>query len=222
MAGDPDLQTSALMLEAISEAGADAIELGIPYGDPLADGPTIAAAGTRALQSGVSIAQVLELVRNATARGAPPILLFTYFNPVYQYGIEQFADDAAKAGAAGAIVPDVALEEGEALREALLRHGLCMPLLVAPSTGRERAARIAGAATGFVYVVSRLGVTGAGSAPDFSPLRARAGNAARRNRKTARRRLRHKQAGARPRNPRHRRRRHRGKRAHRGVCRVAG
>lgn len=170
MAGDPDMQTTARIIDAVRDAGADALELGIPYGDPLADGPTIAAAGVRALANGVDIAQVLQLVREAVSRNAPPIVLFTYFNPVYQYGVERFASDAARAGAAGVIVPDIALEEGQALRGALAAHGLAMPLLVAPSTPRERAARIAQAATGFVYVVSRLGVTGAGASPDFTPL----------------------------------------------------
>lgn len=164
------METTALLLRALAEAGASAIELGIPYGDPLADGATIAAAAVRALGNGAGIAQVLELVRT-NAAGLPPIVLFTYFNPVYQYGIERFARDAAAAGAAGAIVPDVALEEASSLREALEAAGLDMPLLVAPSTPRRRAASIADASRGFVYVVSRLGVTGAGSAPDFAPLR---------------------------------------------------
>jgi tryptophan synthase alpha chain len=172
MAGDPDLRTTAQIIDAVRDAGADAIELGVPYGDPLADGPTIAAAGVRALANHVDIAQVLELVRDAVARNAPPLVLFTYFNPVYQYGIERFAKDAALAGAAGVIVPDIALEEGRELREALAANDLRMPLLVAPSTPRDRAARIAQASTGFVYVVSRLGVTGAGATPDFTPLRA--------------------------------------------------
>ncbi len=170
MAGDPNLETTAALIDAMKAAGADAIELGIPYGDPLADGPTIAAAGVRALAKGTGVSQVLDLVRNANTNGAPPIVLFTYFNPVYQYGIERFARDAADAGAYGVIVPDVALEEAEELHDALSRNGLQMPLLVAPSTPRDRAARIAEASTGFVYVVSRLGVTGAGAAPDFTPL----------------------------------------------------
>jgi tryptophan synthase alpha chain len=170
MAGDPDLDTTRALIDALAQSGADAIELGIPYGDPLADGPTIAAAGVRALASGTGISEVLTLVREVHANGGPPFVLFTYFNPVYQYGIERFAADAAAAGAAGAIVPDVALEEGEQLRAALHAHGLDMPLLVAPSTPRERAARIAEASSGFVYVVSRLGVTGAAEAPDFRPL----------------------------------------------------
>jgi tryptophan synthase alpha chain len=174
MAGDPDLETSRLMLAALAAAGADAIELGIPYGDPLADGPSIAAAGQRALAAGTRIGDVLELAARARNDNATPIVLFTYFNPVYQYGIEAFARDAAAAGVAGAIVPDIALEESAGLRDALAAHGLEMPLLVAPSTPRERAARIAEAAGGFVYLVSRLGVTGAGAAPDFAPMRAQA------------------------------------------------
>lgn len=171
MAGDPDLQTTRLLIDGVAQCGADAVELGIPYGDPLADGPTIAAAGVRALSNGVRIEHVMDLARDAASRNAPPLVLFTYFNPVYQYGLERFATDAAQAGIAGVIVPDIALEEGVELRDALAARGLQMPLLVAPSTPRERASKIAAAATGFVYVVSRLGVTGAGAAPDFTPLR---------------------------------------------------
>lgn len=170
MAGDPDMETTQFLLQAMAQAGADAVELGIPYGDPLADGPTIAAAGVRALANGTTIASVLEAVRATRTPQAPPVILFTYFNPIYRYGVERFARDAAAAGAYGVIVPDVALEEIDALRAALNREGLVMPLLVAPSTPRERAARIAEASGGFVYVVSRLGVTGAGAAPDFRPL----------------------------------------------------
>jgi tryptophan synthase alpha chain len=169
MAGDPDLATSEAILAALSEAGADAIELGVPYSDPLADGPTIAAAGQRALANGVGLSDVIALA--AKSRGhCAPIVLFTYYNPVYQFGLERFADEAAAAGIAGAIVPDVALEESAPLRGALAQRGVAMPLLVAPSTPLPRAERIAQAATGFLYVVSRLGVTGAGSAPDFAPL----------------------------------------------------
>ncbi|HLY02163.1 MAG TPA: tryptophan synthase subunit alpha [Candidatus Cybelea sp.] len=170
MAGDPDLETTEAILLALSAAGADVIELGVPYSDPLADGPTIAAAGQRALAGATHLHGVLALAWECRERCAP-IVLFTYYNPVYQFGVEQFAREAAAAGTAGAIVPDVALEESAALRSALAAHGLAMPLLVAPSTPHERAVRIADAATGFVYVVSRLGVTGAGYAPDFAPLR---------------------------------------------------
>lgn len=171
MAGDPDVETTALLLDELTQAGAAAIELGIPYGDPLADGPTIAAAGARALARGVRTDDVLAIVREAATRACAPIVLFSYFNPIYQYGIEPFARAAAAAGAAGVIVPDVALEETGALQAALTSCGLDMPLLVAPSTPAERAKRIAAAATGFVYVVSRLGVTGANARQDAESLR---------------------------------------------------
>ena len=171
MAGDPDIPTTALLLDELTQGGAAAIELGIPYGDPLADGPTIAAAGARALARGIRIDDVLAIAREATMRSCAPIVLFSYFNPIYQYGIERFAQAAAAAGVAGVIVPDVALEETGALRTALSKCGLDMPLLVAPSTPAERAKRIAAAASGFVYVVSRLGVTGANAMQDAEPLR---------------------------------------------------
>ena len=172
MAGDPDVATTRAIAAALSRAGAAAIELGIPYGDPLADGPTSAAAGQRALQNGTRVADVIALAGQIRADGGAPVVLFTYVNPILQYGIERFVDDAVAAGAAGAIVPDLPLEESADLRAAFARRCLAFPLLVAPSTPRERAAKIAEASSGFVYVVSRLGVTGAGSAPDFSPVRA--------------------------------------------------
>ncbi len=171
MAGDPDIDTTAEILRALSAAGADAIELGIPYGDPLADGPTIAAAAQRALRNGVTIADVLALVARHKAEAGAPIVLFTYFNPIYRYGLERFVRDAAEAGVSAVIVPDIALEEGEELGDLLGRYGLDMPLLIAPSTTAERAARIAAQSTGFIYVVSRLGVTGAGSRPATEPVR---------------------------------------------------
>jgi tryptophan synthase alpha chain len=172
MAGDPDAKTTLAILDALTKAGVDAIELGIPYSDPLADGPTVAAAGQRALEAGMTIDGAIQLVQAHRARGGAPVVLFTYFNPVYQYGIEHFAQEAAAAGASGAIVPDIALEECEPLRDALIRNGLDMPLLVAPSTKWDRAKRIAAQSTGFIYVVSRLGVTGAGMRPSTDAVRA--------------------------------------------------
>jgi tryptophan synthase alpha chain len=169
MAGDPDLTTTRAILSALAVAGADVIELGVPYGDPLADGPTVAAAGQRSLAAGTRLADVLALVTQVAAT-LPPIVLFTYYNPVDRFGVAPFARAAARAGVAGAIVPDVALEESGELRDALRAQELEMPLLVAPSTPRERAVCIAAAAGGFIYVVSRLGVTGAGTAPDLAPL----------------------------------------------------
>ncbi len=171
MAGDPDMETTAAVLRALASAGATAIELGIPYGDPLADGPTIAAAGVRALAAGATVEAVLALVARIAPEISASIVLFTYFNPLERYGLERFARDAAQAGAAGAIVPDIPLEESEELRAIFAHHGVDVPMLVAPSTPPERAAKIAAASRGFLYVVSRLGVTGAGSEPDFAPLR---------------------------------------------------
>ncbi|HEY8320884.1 MAG TPA: tryptophan synthase subunit alpha [Candidatus Baltobacteraceae bacterium] len=171
MAGDPDLATTRAIAAALTQAGAAAIELGIPYGDPLADGPTIAAAGQRALANGTRVADVLTLAKQIRDDGGAPVVLFTYVNPILQYGVDRFVADAAAAGVAGAIVPDLPLEESVELRAAFAQRGLIFPMLVAPSTPRDRAERLAAASTGFVYVVSRLGVTGAGSEPDFSPVR---------------------------------------------------
>jgi tryptophan synthase alpha chain len=171
VAGDPDRETTALVIDAISKAGADLIELGIPYGDPLADGPTIAAAAHRALEAGTSIDDALAIVRDAHARGAAPTLFFTYVNPISQYGPAAFARAARAAGAVGAIVPDVPLEEIDEFAPAFRSEGLGLPLLVAPTTPAARAAEIARQSDGFVYVVSRLGVTGARREPDLAWIR---------------------------------------------------
>jgi tryptophan synthase alpha chain len=166
MAGDPDLATTAAVIDAVTAAGADLIELGIPYGDPLADGPTIAAAGRRALLAGTSLDATLALAAGATARNAAPIIFFTYVNPISQYGPERFAVSAKAAGALGAIVPDVPLEELDEFAPAFHAQGLGIPLLVAPTTPPGRAAAIAARTDGFTYLVSRLGVTGARREPD--------------------------------------------------------
>jgi tryptophan synthase alpha chain len=165
VAGDPDAATTAAVIDAISPF-VDLIELGIPYGDPLADGPTIAAAGQRALDAGMTVGGVLDIARGAHARGGAPILFFTYVNPIVQYGAVRFAAEARAAGALGAIVPDVPLEEIELFAPAFHAEGLAIPQLVAPTTPAARGARIAAASDGFVYIVSRLGVTSAGREPD--------------------------------------------------------
>lgn len=170
VAGDPDAATTAAVIDAISPY-VDLIELGIPYGDPLADGPTIAAAGQRALTNGMTLDGALALAAGARDRGAAPILFFTYVNPIVQYGAQRFAAAARAAGALGAIVPDVPLEELAAFAPAFRDEGLAIPLLVAPTTPPERAARIAAASDGFVYIVSRLGVTSAGREPDIAWIR---------------------------------------------------
>ncbi len=168
VAGDPDRDTSLAVIDALTEAGVDVLELGIPYGDPLADGPTIAAAGQRALRAGMTFAGAIALASEARTRGSAPLLFFTYLNPVDRYGAERFASGARDAGAAGAIVPDVPLEELDAFAPPLRASGLAIPLLIAPTTPDARAARIARASTGFVYLVSRLGVTGARREPDVA------------------------------------------------------
>ncbi|MGH7611447.1 MAG: tryptophan synthase subunit alpha [Candidatus Dormibacteria bacterium] len=163
VAGDPDPTTTELMVAAIADAGLDVLELGLPYGDPIADGPTIAQAAQRALDQGFSIGDYLGAAERAAAR--LPVVLFTYYNPIHSFGVNAFALRAGALGADGVIVPDLSLEEASPLREALLEQGLAMPLLVAPTTPSGRAGRIVSASSGFVYLVSRRGVTGESQGP---------------------------------------------------------
>jgi tryptophan synthase alpha chain len=167
VAGDPDPETSRAVLDAIVEAGVDIVELGVPYGDPLADGPTIAAAGQRALAAGVDLERVFGLAGRTKA----PVVLFTYANPVVQYGVEKFAWQAKRHGVAGVIIPDVPIEEVEPIREVIRKNGLIMPLLVAPTTPDDRAKKILAQSEGFAYLVSRLGVTGSKEVPDALAVR---------------------------------------------------
>lgn len=171
VAGDPDLQTTEAVIGAVVSAGVDVLELGIPYGDPLADGPTIAAAGQRALAAGTTLGDCFSLLERV--QGQVPTLLFTYFNPVYQYGVARFAERAARAGASGVIIPDITLEEIDQVDASLRAAGLCLPLLISPTTEPGRARRIASASGGFVYVVSRMGVTGERHHPDLAWLQTR-------------------------------------------------
>jgi tryptophan synthase alpha chain len=161
VAGDPDETTSAQLIAAAAQSGADLIELGIPFSDPIADGPIIAAGARRALRAGMTFRRALALGRSVRKRlGALPLLAFAYYNVVLQQGIENAAATLAANGFSGMLVPDVPFEEAGELIDACDRFGLAFPLLVAPTTPPARAARIAGTATGFVYVVSRMGVTG--------------------------------------------------------------
>ena len=162
MAGDPSLPITAALAEAAVEGGADIIELGIPYSDPLADGPTIAGAARRALLAGTTFDGALEAGASIARRLAPvPVLAFSYFNPIFVRGIARVAAELREAGFAGAIVPDLPPEEADPLVAAFADRGLAAVFLIAPTTPDERAARIAQRCTGFVYVVSRMGVTGA-------------------------------------------------------------
>ncbi|MFM7513027.1 MAG: tryptophan synthase subunit alpha [Cyanobium sp.] len=160
MAGDPDLASTRSALLALQANGADLIELGIPYSDPLADGPVIQAAASRALASGTTPARVLEMLASLQGELRIPVVLFTYSNPLLNRGMEAFCQEAAAAGAAGLVVPDLPLEEGEKLSAIAAAHGLDLVLLVAPTTPAERMARIHQASRGFTYLVSVTGVTG--------------------------------------------------------------
>lgn len=159
MAGFPDQESSLAIAEAYADSGADLIELGVPFSDPLADGPTIHAAATKALEAGASFAAALEVCGSVSAR--VPVVLMVYSNMVLAHGgAAEFAGRAAAAGAVGAIVPDLPLEEADGIRDALAGAGLALAPLLAPTTPPERRARICAAAQGFVYVVSTVGTTG--------------------------------------------------------------
>ena len=160
MAGDPELPTTAATLLALQDNGADLIELGIPYSDPLADGPVIQAAASRALAAHTTPASALDLLASLRGQLTIPVILFTYSNPLLNRGMEAFCQQAAAAGAAGLVVPDLPLEEAEKLSPIAAAHGLDLVLLVAPTTPPERMARIHASSRGFTYLVSVTGVTG--------------------------------------------------------------
>ena len=160
MAGDPDLQRTRATLLALQANGADLIELGIPYSDPLADGPVIQAAASRALAAATTPGRVLEMLASLRGELTIPVILFTYSNPLLNRGMEAFCQAAAAAGAAGLVVPDLPLEEAEKLSTIAAAEGLDLVLLVAPTTPADRMGRIAAASRGFTYLVSVTGVTG--------------------------------------------------------------
>ena len=159
-AGDPDLDTTAKAIEVLAQNGADLIELGVPYSDPLADGPTIHAAATRALQKGVKLEAVLEVVKQVVPKIDVPIILFTYYNPIYYRGIESFLKQIKEAGVSGLVVPDLPLEEAEVLLKPATEIGIEVILLVAPTSSQVRIEAIATKSQGFIYLVSVTGVTG--------------------------------------------------------------
>jgi tryptophan synthase alpha chain len=158
--GDPDMETTIDIIEQFEQAGADIVELGVPYSDPLADGPVIQRASERALQGQISIRSCMEVAANARARGIElPFVLFTYFNPVLQMGLEAFIEEAAKQHISGLIIPDLPYEESAEMTELAERHHIHLIPLVAP-TSAGRIASIVNRARGFIYCVSSLGVTG--------------------------------------------------------------
>lgn len=159
-AGDPDLETTAEALKLLDRNGADLIELGVPYSDPLADGPVIQAAATRALQKGTKLEQVLEIVQKVSHQIQAPIILFTYYNPILNRGIRPFLEQIASVGVKGLVVPDLPLEEADELLEAAASLGIELILLVAPTSSQTRIEAIANKSQGFIYLVSVTGVTG--------------------------------------------------------------
>ncbi|HCE17142.1 MAG TPA: tryptophan synthase subunit alpha [Anaerolinea thermolimosa] len=162
--GYPDAPTSLEVIEAMAEAGADLIELGVPFSDPLADGPTIQHSTHMALEKGMSVRACLELTAELRRRGVrQPFLLMGYVNPILAYGVERYVADAARSGADGLIVPDLPPEEAETLEAACRDHGLALVYLVSPTSPPERVALVAGRTGGFLYLVSLTGVTGARS-----------------------------------------------------------
>jgi tryptophan synthase alpha chain len=160
-AGDPDTATSFAILERLPSAGADLIELGVPFSDPMADGPAIQASSLRALDTGMAVAGVLNLVRRFRQKDyATPIILMGYFNPIHAYGVEHFAADAASAGVDGLITVDLPPEEDEVLRIPANASGLDIIRLATPTTDDRRLTAVLNGASGFLYYVSVAGVTG--------------------------------------------------------------
>ncbi len=160
-AGDPSLDATLQIVLAAAAAGADVVELGVPFSDPLADGPTIQRASERALRAGASLKGVLDLVAAIRRESQVPLVLFSYYNPVLQMGLANFAERATRAGADGVLITDLTPEEAGDYRAALHTRGLDTIFLAAPTTTEERIRRIADASTGFLYLISRTGVTGA-------------------------------------------------------------
>ncbi|HED23626.1 MAG TPA: tryptophan synthase subunit alpha [Firmicutes bacterium] len=160
-AGDPDLETSLELVLEMVRCGADMIELGVPFSDPVADGPVIQAASMRALENGVTIAKVLDLAGQLRKKTGIPLLIMTYFNPIYAYGVDNFVEAAQKKGIDGLIIPDMPLEESEELAGALENAGLHFIHLLAPTSSEKRIEATVRRAKGFIYCVSVAGVTGA-------------------------------------------------------------
>lgn len=159
-AGDPDLERSALVLEALDRAGADVLEVGVPFSDPLADGPAIQRSSERALAAGVTLTSSLDLVARVRPRVAAPVVIFSYANPVLAMGLDRFARRAAEAGVDGVLVLDLPIEEADDLRAATAAAALDPVFLLSPTTTAARIRRAATLGRGFLYGISRLGVTG--------------------------------------------------------------
>ncbi len=160
MAGDPNIKKTSEILLKLQENGADLIELGIPYSDPLADGPIIQFSASKALKSGTTSVKVINLLKSLKDKLHIPVILFTYFNPILNFGLENFCDLASKAGVAGLIIPDLPLEEASKFSKIISSYSIDLILLVAPTTPFERMRKISNNTKGFTYLVSVTGVTG--------------------------------------------------------------
>jgi tryptophan synthase alpha chain len=164
-AGDPDLATSLEILKTLSESGADIIEIGMPFSDPMADGPTIQRSSHRALANGITVKKTLTLVKDfRKTNQTTPIILMGYFNPILNYGIEKFAQDAKKSGVDGLIIVDLPPEESNEITPSLKKHKIDFIRLIAPTSDAERIQKIAHDASGFLYYISIAGITGTKSA----------------------------------------------------------
>ncbi len=162
VAGDPNLGTTKDLILELAKQGASVIELGVPFSDPVADGVTIQASGERALRNRISVNDILQIVADVRADGCEtPIILFSYFNPILQFGLEKFAEEAKKSGVDGILITDLVPEEAEDFRQILVFADLALIMLAAPTSSDERLRKICGKASGFIYAVSRAGVTGA-------------------------------------------------------------
>lgn len=159
-AGDPSPAQTPSLVDALVRGGADLIELGVPFSDPIADGPVIQRAGERALAAGTTLFGVLEIARQIRKRSEVPLLLFTYLNPVVRYGLDRLGRDAAGAGIDGCLLTDASVEEAGEYVAAMHRHGLDTVFLAAPTSTERRLRLVAQYSTGFIYLVSRTGVTG--------------------------------------------------------------
>ena len=159
-AGDPAPDRTADLVEALVRGGADLIELGVPFSDPIADGPVIQRAGARALMAGATLGSVLDIAAEIRRRSEVPLLLFTYLNPVLRYGLERLAADAARQGIDGCLLTDASVEEAQDYAATMHRHGLDTVFLAAPTSTPRRLELVARYSTGFIYLVSRTGVTG--------------------------------------------------------------
>ncbi len=160
MAGDPSLEATKKFVADLEKSGADIIEIGVPFSDPLADGPTIQRAAERSLQQGTTLKKVLGLVREIRQSCRIPLILMTYFNPVFKLGVKRFIREAVRSGVDGVIIPDLIPEEAGELTGIAGRYGLDTVFLLAPTSTKERIRRVAGVSTGFIYYVSITGITG--------------------------------------------------------------